>query len=120
MPKTRERCEHARDLRPVMARTRGCEECRALGEQWNELRVCLACGYVGCCEDSQYAHALQHYNATGHPLIASLERGETWGWCYIDRRYFDLPREARPRRRSALAAALARLLRRKEPSQQSP
>jgi hypothetical protein len=32
-----------------------------------------------------------------------LESGETWGWCYADRRYFDLPPELRPKRRSLLA-----------------
>ena len=51
--------------------------------------MCLTCGYVGCCEDSKHAHALAHFNATGHPLIASIERGETWGWCYVHNRYYD-------------------------------
>jgi hypothetical protein len=76
---------------------------------WNELRVCLSCGHVGCCEDSTHAHALQHFNTTGHPLIAPFERGETWGWCYIDRRYFELPLELLPKRRSTLATVFARL-----------
>lgn len=122
MVSKRERCEHARDLQPVTPRARGCKECLALGEKWNELRVCLACGHVGCCEDSPHAHALKHYQTSGHPLIAPLARGETWGWCYVDRRYFDLPPEARPRRRSALGNALARVLRRRKPkrSQKSP
>jgi hypothetical protein len=26
---------------------------------------------------------------TGHPIIRSKEPGETWGWCYVDRRMFD-------------------------------
>jgi hypothetical protein len=103
-------CEHASHIPQVTPRTNGCEECLALGVEWNELRVCLTCGHVGCCEDSEYAHALSHFNTTGHPLIAPLERGETWGWCYIHRRYFELPPESLPRRRSALAAAFARLL----------
>lgn len=107
-----EPCEHARQLQQVTARTSGCEECLALGEQWNELRVCLSCGHVGCCEDSPHAHALQHFNETGHPVIASLERSETWGWCYIHRRYFELAPESLPKRRSALAAALARFFNR--------
>jgi uncharacterized UBP type Zn finger protein len=108
MPVQRDPCQHATELQAVTPRATGCEECRALGAQWNELRVCLSCGHVGCCEDSPHAHALQHYNATGHPLIASLQRGETWGWCYIDRRYFELPRQSRPRRRSVLARLLRR------------
>jgi uncharacterized UBP type Zn finger protein len=101
-------CEHVAGIQQVTPRTNGCEECIALGEEWNELRVCLSCGHVGCCEDSPHAHALQHFNSSGHPLIASFERNETWGWCYIDRLYFELARELRPLRRSGLASLLGR------------
>lgn len=104
-----ELCEHFSDLQPVTARTHGCEECVALGAPWNELRVCLACGHVGCCEDSEHQHALEHFRATGHPLIAPLERGETWSWCYDHRRYYELDSQLRPKKRSALAALLARI-----------
>src|SRR5260370_4184020 len=102
-------CEHFSEIRDVEPRTQGCEECLAIGAVWNELRVCLTCGHVGCCEDSTHAHALQHFRSSGHPLIAPLSRGETWAWCYIDRRYFELARRLRPRRRSVLAAVRARL-----------
>ena len=105
-------CEHFFEIRPVTPRASGCEECSALGETWNELRVCLSCGHVGCCEDSEHAHALKHFNATGHPLIAPLERGETWSWCYEHRRYYELAPELRPKTRSALAAFVARFLHR--------
>lgn len=108
MPTMTKPCEHVSEIGQVTPRASGCEECRALGEHWNELRVCLTCGHVGCCEDSTHAHAFRHFDTTGHPLIASFERGETWGWCYIHRRYFDLAPELRPRRRSALAAVVAR------------
>ena len=108
MPSATERCEHVSEIRQVTPRTSGCEECLALGVQWNELRVCLSCGHVGCCEDSERAHALQHFNTTGHPMIASFERGETWSWCYVHRRYIDLEPGLLPKRRSALAAAFAR------------
>jgi uncharacterized UBP type Zn finger protein len=104
-----EPCAHFSELRQVTPRTRGCEECLALGVAWNELRVCLSCGHVGCCEDSEHTHALKHFETTGHPLIASFERGETWGWCYIDRRYVELAPELLPRRRSAVAAFFARV-----------
>ena len=105
-----EPCDHFVDLRQVTPRANGCEGCLALGATWNELRVCLSCGHVGCCEDSEHTHALKHFNETGHPIIASLERGETWAWCYVHRRYFELPPGARPKRRSALAALFARFL----------
>jgi len=106
-----ERCEHFSEIRPVAARTRGCEQCVALGSQWTELRVCLTCGHVGCCEDSKHAHALAHFNATGHPMIASLERGQSWGWCYVDRRYFDPMPTPLPQRPSALVTLLRRFRR---------
>jgi len=105
-------CEHFGDINDVRPRTKGCEECTALGEDWNELRVCLTCGHVGCCEDSEHAHALAHFNATGHPMIASLARGETWGWCYVHRRYFDPMPGTLPGRRPALGALWRRLFRR--------
>src|SRR5512141_750189 len=110
MPFLVDRCEHASEIRQVTPRANGCEDCAALGARWNELRVCLTCGHVGCCEDSPHAHSLAHFNATGHPMIASLEKGETWGWCYVDRRYFDPMPVPLPRRRSPLAALLARLV----------
>jgi len=30
-----------------------------------------------------------HFEATGHAMMRSGERGEYWGWCYIDERMFD-------------------------------
>ena len=102
-------CGHAGGIRPVVPRTEGCEGCLALGEKWVELRVCLDCGHVGCCEDSPHAHALAHFRATGHPLIASLERDQDWGWCYVDNVYLDLPPGTVPKRRSSLARFLRRM-----------
>jgi uncharacterized UBP type Zn finger protein len=113
MPIMTDPCEHTNGVRQITALANGCQECMALGAIWNELRVCLACGHVGCCEDSTYAHALEHFRSTGHPLIAPLSRNETWAWCYVDRRYFELAAPLRPKRRSVLAAARARLLGRK-------
>ena len=52
-------CEHFRDIEPVTPASGGCEDCLAIGATWTELRVCLVCGHVGCCEDSEHAHALQ-------------------------------------------------------------
>ena len=113
MKKSAAPCEHFGEIRPVKARTEGCEECIALGATWNELRVCLSCGHVGCCEDSQHAHAFHHFKTTAHPIIGSYERGESWLWCYVDRSYYDPPPGSVPKRRSAFSAFLARLLRRK-------
>ncbi len=104
-----EACEHFSEIEPVKARTNGCEECMAQGAKWNQLRVCLTCGHVGCCEDSRQAHALAHFNATGHPMIASFERDDTWGWCYVHRRYVDPMPVPVPKRRGPVAALLGRL-----------
>jgi uncharacterized UBP type Zn finger protein len=62
----------------------GCVDCLAAGQEWLHLRICLECGHVGCCDQSPHRHATAHANATGHPIIRSLEPGEEWGWCYAD------------------------------------
>jgi CPA2 family monovalent cation:H+ antiporter-2 len=61
-----------------------CPECVALGDQWVHLRVCMSCGHVGCCDESPNRHARRHYMRAGHPIIGSLEIGETWRYCFID------------------------------------
>ena len=78
-------CRHRdQDVHPA-PRTNGCEECLANGDSWVHLRLCLVCGHVGCCDDSKNRHATAHFEATGHPVIRSIEKGETWRWCYVDR-----------------------------------
>jgi uncharacterized UBP type Zn finger protein len=62
----------------------GCEECLKTGDRWLHLRMCLACGKVGCCDSSPNKHATAHYHETGHPLVRSAEPGEDWSWCYVD------------------------------------
>jgi uncharacterized UBP type Zn finger protein len=62
----------------------GCEECLKTGDPWVHLRMCLACGKIGCCDDSPNRHATAHFHASGHPLIRSAEPGEDWSWCYLD------------------------------------
>jgi uncharacterized UBP type Zn finger protein len=62
----------------------GCEECLATGGLWLHLRICLECGKVGCCDDSPNRHARAHAQQAAHPLIRSLEPGESWSWCFVD------------------------------------
>jgi uncharacterized UBP type Zn finger protein len=80
-------CRHREHIRisQLPDAVAGCEECLAAGQSWLHLRICLECGHVGCCDDSPHQHANAHANATGHPIIRSLEPGEEWGWCYADR-----------------------------------
>ncbi len=77
-------CEHLEASDNAVPRTKGCEECLKMGDQWVHLRRCLRCGHVGCCDSSKNKHATKHYHATKHPVIQSFEPGETWKWCYED------------------------------------
>jgi uncharacterized UBP type Zn finger protein len=69
----------------------GCEECLATGDPWLHLRICLQCGHVGCCDDSPNRHATAHSRSSDHPIIRSLEPGETWSWCYVDEVAMSIP-----------------------------
>ena len=68
----------------------GCEECLASGGQWVHLRLCMACGHVGCCDNSPSKHASKHHRKTGHPVIRSFEPEEDWAYCYPDDAYAEV------------------------------
>jgi tellurite resistance protein TerC len=78
-------CTHRDQEKNVAPADTGCTECKAAGDTWVQLRMCATCGHVGCCESSKNKHAEKHFHDTGHPIIRSLERGERWKWCYIDK-----------------------------------
>jgi hypothetical protein len=63
---------------------RVCVECVAIGSAWVHLRTCQTCGITLCCDSSPHRHTTGHVTATGHPVIASAERGERWLYCYPD------------------------------------
>jgi hypothetical protein len=67
----------------------GCVECDALGGWWYHLRRCAECGHIGCCDSSPAQHASAHSAASGHPLIASFEPGESWFWNYKTNEIYD-------------------------------
>ena len=77
-------CSHLDQIQNVRPQARGCEECLKTGDTWVHLRMCLVCGHVGCCDSSRGKHASKHFHATQHPVMRSIERGERWGWCYVD------------------------------------
>ncbi len=77
-------CEPLQTTDDAPPRTNGCEECLKIGDTWVQLRRCLRCGHVGCCDSSKNKHATKHFRATGHPVIQTFEPGETWKWCYVD------------------------------------
>ena len=60
-------CTHLDTIRPVTLSAPGCEECLKIGSPWVHLRLCLACGHVGCCDNSPGKHATKHFHATSIP-----------------------------------------------------
>ena len=81
MPKE---CTHLDQIQITTTDSHECEDCVAIGDTWVHLRLCLACGHVGCCDSSKNKHATRHFHASSHPIVRSLEPGENWKWCYVD------------------------------------
>ncbi|MGA5422702.1 UBP-type zinc finger domain-containing protein [Streptomyces lavendulocolor] len=79
-------CLHVTELpRPEPAPLSGtCPECAAVGTHPVQLRLCLVCGHVGCCDSSSGQHATKHFKDTGHPVMRTFEPGEKWRWCFVD------------------------------------
>ena len=81
-------CEHLEGA-PVEVDAVGdgrCQDCVREGTETVHLRICLACGNVGCCDSSPGRHADRHWHTTKHPVMRSFEPGEEWRWCYPDQR----------------------------------
>jgi uncharacterized UBP type Zn finger protein len=77
-------CTHLDQVRLTHTEKDFCEDCVESGDSWVHLRMCLSCGHVGCCDSSPNRHASKHYASSSHPLVRSIEPGETWTWCYVD------------------------------------
>ena len=78
-------CSHVELIQKVTPSiTTACAECAELGDDFLHLRICLICGYVGCCDLAKNHHMRNHYEETGHPFIQSFEPMEDWIWCYVD------------------------------------
>lgn len=80
-----DQCSHLDQIHEVIPSAIGCTDCLKTGDRWVHLRICLVCGYVGCCNDSKNKHATRHFRATNHAIMQSFEPGENWVWCYLDR-----------------------------------
>ena len=80
-------CKHIELIRNVAPNAEGCEECLKTGGRWVNLRLCLTCGHVGCCDDSPGKHATQHFHESGHPIIQLGIQGDEKRWCYVDQVY---------------------------------
>lgn len=79
-----EQCTHVDQIKVTKTDKHVCEECIKTGDRWVHLRMCLACGHVGCCDSSRNKHATKHFQHSQHALIRSIEPGESWTWCYVD------------------------------------
>jgi uncharacterized UBP type Zn finger protein len=77
-------CTHLDQIRDVEPSAQGCEDCLRMGDTWVQLRECLSCGHVGCCDSSPNRHATAHFHATEHPIVQSFEPGQDWRYCYVD------------------------------------
>jgi uncharacterized UBP type Zn finger protein len=82
MPK---HCTHLDQIQVQTTDKDYCEECVLTGDEWVHLRLCMVCGHVGCCDDSPNRHATKHFKATQHPVMRSIQPGENWGWCFVDK-----------------------------------
>ncbi|HMJ81019.1 MAG TPA: UBP-type zinc finger domain-containing protein [Candidatus Dormibacteraeota bacterium] len=83
-------CTHLDQILEVKPSAEGCEDCLRIGSWWVHLRLCRACGHMGCCDQSPNRHATAHFHASGHPIVQSAEPGEDWFWCYVDEVGFEL------------------------------
>jgi uncharacterized UBP type Zn finger protein len=82
-------CEHLSEIKQVTPSAEGCEDCLKTGDGWVHLRLCETCGHVGCCNSSPNRHATAHFHATTHPIVKSFEKGENWGYCYVDDMFYE-------------------------------
>jgi uncharacterized UBP type Zn finger protein len=82
-------CTHIDQIEPVTPAANGCVGCLAVGDRWVHLRVCMTCGYVGCCDSSKNKHASHHALTTDHPIVQSFEPREHWLWCFVDETVVD-------------------------------
>lgn len=83
-------CRHTETPRPARPRrNEACPECVSRGLDWVHLRQCLSCGYIGCCDSSPGRHATAHHESSRHPVMRSVEPGESWAWCCVDEVFLD-------------------------------
>jgi Zn-finger in ubiquitin-hydrolases and other protein len=81
-------CQHLNQLQNItVANQPVCEECVKIGSGWVHLRTCQQCGQTHCCDASPHRHATRHFQASGHPVVASAEPGEQWVWCYVHEQF---------------------------------
>ncbi len=83
----KKKCAHLIAIEDAAPRTTDCEKCANEGLEWVELRACLTCGHVGCCDSSIGKHATAHFTDSGHPIMQSYRTDDEWKWCYVDKMF---------------------------------
>jgi hypothetical protein len=82
-------CEHVAEANwQVKPADRKCQKCAEQGLNSVELRICLVCGNVACCDSSTGRHATRHFQETGHTIMRPLKGN--WAWCYVHEKYLSL------------------------------
>jgi len=81
-------CSHLADIKVTEPAVDVCEDCVAQSDIWPALRMCLICGYVGCCDTSKNKHMKQHHEQVGHSIFRSIRMDEGWIWCYECNAFF--------------------------------
>lgn len=84
MKLTEKPCTHLGQIKMIDPVTDACADCVASDTKWPALRMCLTCGYTGCCDTSINKHSKAHAEEMGHALFRSIVPGESWVWCYED------------------------------------
>jgi hypothetical protein len=82
-------CSHLELIEVTEPPAAVCSQCDDSGDIWPALRMCLICGFIGCCDTSKNRHMAKHYEETGHPIFRSINRNEGWIWCYADDAFFE-------------------------------
>ena len=65
-------CSHLASAKVFEATADACAQCVEGGGFWPALRMCLVCGFVGCCDTSVSKHMRAHHEATGHSIFRSI------------------------------------------------
>lgn len=80
-------CSHVGTIENVEPASEGCADCIAAGDSYPDHRICMTCGYAGCCDGSKNKHMKKHVDSTGHQLVRPDDG--SWMWCYEDEALLD-------------------------------
>lgn len=84
-------CTHLDTVTDAAPSSDGCEDCEPNGGRWVHLRLCVAWGHVGCCDNSSNRHVTALWRShDDHPLVRSYEPGEDWWGCYPEALFFNI------------------------------